>query len=1384
VQYAQPRLRVVSNLTGRLAEGGEMSHAGYWREHMRRTVLFHAGLETALHTGCSTLIEIGPQPHLTTLGKQADKRTDNLWLPSLRKGRNPWMDLLSSMRVLYEDGFDLRWAAIHGKAGRKIMLPTYPFERQRYPVPKKVGGGADAPLVPELPHQHPLLGARVPSPLEEVQFQSTIGPVQPAYLAHHAVNGQPVVPAAAYIEIALSAAKAIGMERCSIHSAAFLQPCVFESPRKVQCILKSSDRGQNFTVYSKMADGNVQDEWLLHATGEIAQQPVVNADRDSLPVDLADVRQRCSHALGASSFYQRFEEAGLDFGPGFHPLRQVIQGEREALVEFEMPAIAREDADRYQVHPVALDACLQAVAAAAMTIEGRSTGLHLPAGIEKLEVSGDCRELAIAHAVLRDGSEELLSADFRGFDRSGRLLLAAEGLIVRPLQLPQTDAVRDLFYEVEWLPLPSDTKAIDPDASKHWAVFGNEALPESLRAILKKRGIACTTIDQSDVAASDSTLNGLREKISSIRDFVYIAPNPKKGLTQLGDGAASEPELLEQCLRVCQALVAHGDRPLRFWIVTRGAQGPKPTNVAHSMLWGFGRSIGLEHPEMRTIRIDLDPSSENDAEELLRAMRAVGDEDELALRDGNALVPRLRKKPFPVHGEPPAGDANVHLTLVQAGTLDGLHLLPASRRDPGAGEVEIEVRAAGLNFRDVLTVLGVYKGKTGPLGGECAGVVVKAGPGVDGLQAGDEVMALGRGCFGRFLTTQAGLVWRKPQRLSFEAAVTIPVAFLTAKYGLENVAQIRAGESVLIHAGAGGVGLAAIQIARKAGAEIFATAGSEEKRAYLRSLGLRKVMDSRSLEFAKELREETKGKGVDIVLNSLAGPFIDAGIEVLAPGGRFVELGVADLRSVEWVDSVRPDIRYHTVNLAPDIEAASPLVQEMIAGLAVQFQSGELEPLPREIFAVEAAQEAFRYMAQARHIGRVILCPRKAGSAANICRNGSYLVTGGMSGLGLKVTEWLGARGAGEVVVMGRHLPSTDAAKVFEGMRAGGTAVTVCQGDVAKEADIAAALRTHSPLRGVFHCAGVLEDGSLLQQDWGRFQRVLAPKVEGARHLHRLTQDCPLDQFVFFSSLAGPFGSPGQSNYASANAFLDALAQYRHSRNLPALSIDWGAWSETGMAARHDVVERGSRTGLQGMSNRDGLAALEALLAGNVEGQTMVARMNWKQYFANDLPTGQRRFLSGLQGHYHARTDSESLQRKHESWLSKLQAVPKSRWRDLLAGLLEERIRVTLRLDRTHTIAPAQPLQELGLDSLLSIELRNALGLSVNRTLPATLLFNYPTLEALTGFLFSEVGGEVPIKPVARVAKLERKNLVDDIEALSDDEVDRMLGEKAMREVL
>jgi NADPH:quinone reductase-like Zn-dependent oxidoreductase/acyl carrier protein len=630
------------------------------------------------------------------------------------------------------------------------------------------------------------------------------------------------------------------------------------------------------------------------------------------------------------------------------------------------------------------------------------------------------------------------------------------------------------------------------------------------------------------------------------------------------------------------------------------------------------------------------------------------------------------------------------------------------------------------------------------------------------------------------VTAKAELVWKKPERLSFAAAASLPIAFLTAQYALMEVARIQPGESVLIHAGAGGVGLAAIQIARAAGAVIFATAGSQEKRARLRAMGVSRVMNSRSAGFADEVREATDGRGVDVVLNSLVGPLLDAGFSALAPGGRFLELGVADLRSQEWVQRTRPDVGYFPI----DLSGNDAIVARVLTGLMERLREGSLEPLPHAIFEAEQAQEAFRWMAQARHVGKVVLSFGGAQGQGAIRKDGAYLVTGGLSGLGLQLAQWLAQRGAGEVVVMGRSAPSPDAVGAFEAMRGAGTVVTVHRGDVSQERDVAAAIVTGKPLRGVFHCAGVLEDAALAGQDWPQFERVLAGKAEGARHLDRLTRNCPLDAFVLFSSIAGALGSPGQSNYAAANAFLDALAQQRRAQNLPALSVSWGAWGETGMAERHGVVERGARAGMKAMSIREGLSALERLMESGAGPRAMVLAMNWGQYLAQPVPAWHKRLLSELEGGSGggAHAAAENRRTKPEPWMEKLRGAGKTQQRNVLRQLLEERIRATLGLPQEQAIAPGQPLHELGLDSLLSIELRNSLGASLQRTLPATLLFNYPTPAALADYLLSVSGIQESDRPEERRPKSERRSLLEEVEALSDEEVERMLSEQTGRE--
>jgi len=1429
VRYQAPRIRIISNLTGKTARAEEIATPRYWREHMRRTVQFHAGLQAALETGCQILLEIGPQPHLLSLGKSAYGGSDRAWLPSVRKGRNPMLDLLGSVKALHELGAEIDWKALHGSSGRRISLPTYPFERQRHWFPKKIAPeastGWSTPASVHSTQDHPLLGQRLYSPLAEIQFSSRIGPDHPAYLGDHRVAGMRIVPASAYLEMALSAANMsalnVGSDSIALHAVAFLQPCVFDDPRILQCILRSEDTGHSFAIYSCAVDADEDEDaqpqqWLLHATGHITTGAADSSEK--LPGnDLHDVRARCTAESDGASFHRAFDDLGLHFGPSFRTISRVFRGTDEALVEFAPAPDAQDDTSLYQIHPVSLDACLQSVAAILLASDHAKDALYLPAAVDQLRIFGDPRQMTLGHGRMRGNpaAGEPVAADVQGFDSAGNLVLSATGLMLRPLKLghsnlSQPDSDSKSSYEVTWVPYTpsaqpqSDSSAIGVESSPSSGdtatqptfVLSGEHGPrmEALQQACQGRGIRCEILPSDDVARD---INAISEKLgSSVTDIVYLAGPPTQDMFRLESAQWMEIEaqLLDGCLRLVQSMLQWKQQTTpRFSIVTQGAQGPELSNVLQSTLWGFGRSVAAEYPEMHVLRIDLDPSRETSGDDLLQLLQrnqttpGTAVEDELVLRADQLYVPRLRSVRLPsadASSDAAAEESNEQLTITSAGTIEGIELLPAERRAPESGEIEIRVHAAGLNFRDVLNVLGMYKGPSGPLGAECAGTVVRVGKGVESFQPGDDVVALGQGCFSKFVTTRAALAWKKPEDLSFEAAVTIPVAFLTAGYGLETLAGIQPGDRVLIHAGAGGVGLAAIQVAQMAGATVFATAGSKEKRAYLTSIGVPHVMDSRSLEFAREIRELTQGKGVDIVLNSLVGPAIDAGIQILAPGGRFVEMGLADLRSAESIASVRPDVTYLPFNLVTAIAIGESFIREVMARIFDAFRAGALHPLPQKVFPMDQARDAFRTMAQARHMGRLVVRPAHERFGVGIRSDAAYLVTGGLSGIGLEIADWLAQRGAAQVIVLGRSAATPKAVDVFDRMRNTGTQVDVLQGDVSHESDVRAAIQRTDrfPLRGIFHCAGIVEDAALLQQDWSKSQRVVATKLEGAAHLHRLTADALLDHFVLFSSVASVFGGPGQANYAAANASLDALAHYRQSRGMAGLSVNWGPWSETGTAVRHGVLQQKSKMGMGSISTSDGLRALQRMLAGSLP-QILFAPMDWKKYFAiSSAGSGldpNRQLLSELRAARPQKPGTTAQQKKSPSWLPQLEAVAASQRQQVLMDLIASRVKATLGIHDTQEIDPAQPLQELGLDSLLSIELRNSLGASLERTLPATLLFNYPTLKALAGFILREVLPETQEATTEAKSEFSPASLVAEIEALSDEEVDRLLTARA-----
>ncbi len=524
--------------------------------------------------------------------------------------------------------------------------------------------------------------------------------------------------------------------------------------------------------------------------------------------------------------------------------------------------------------------------------------------------------------------------------------------------------------------------------------------------------------------------------------------------------AAQQRTNLGSLLDLVQALgrsTFRGAAP-RLWIAARGGQAVEDfalIDPAQAPVWGMGKTIALEHAELRPTLIDLDPAGDAQAaaDALFDGLTTADAEDQIAFRNGHQFVARLAKGA----GADSAGP--VRLEKGDSGVIEDLRLMPVGRRAPKAGEVEIHVVAAGLNFRDVMNAVAM-RDDPEPLGGECAGRIVAVGEGVQGLSVGDHVVGLAEASFATYAIAPAGLVARIPDGIGFAEAATLPFCFMTAHHALSVLGRLAPGETVLIHAAAGGVGFAAVQIAQGLGARVLATAGSDEKRAYLRSLGVEAVFNSRDLAFADQVLELTDGRGVDVVLNSLAGDFITESVRCLSSSGRFLEIGKRDIWTDKQFLEVRPAGEYHAIDLAAMRNGDSEGTERLFALVPEKVRNGEWTPLPFTSFPLARAAEAFSFMAQARHIGKIVLVADdlEAAATTHVRPDAAYLVTGGLSGLGLLTAQRLVKCGAGAVVLVGRRAPSNEARMAIAAMETEGANVTVIQGDMAQAETVARVL--------------------------------------------------------------------------------------------------------------------------------------------------------------------------------------------------------------------------------------------------------------------------------------------------------------------------------------
>ncbi|MRH86148.1 SDR family NAD(P)-dependent oxidoreductase [Nocardia sp. SYP-A9097] len=1294
--------------------------AEYWYDNVREPVRFADTVGRMLDDGYRYFVEPSAHPSMLAAVEAVaeDAAREVVAVGSLRRDADGPHCLDRALAELYVAGRELDWQRLAPGTGR-VELPTYAWDTRSFWLeperadPERFGLSVVA---------HPILGAVVaPQDTGGVLLTGSVSAHAQPWVPDHAVSGTVLLPGAALAELAVRAGDEVGattLRELVLHAPAVLPS---NATLRVQVSVGGPDALGDRTVAVFSRATGADTPWVHHAQGVLATESVSGG------TELTAWPPAGAAAVEPAECYADLAARGYEYGPAFRGLRAAWRRADEVFAEVALPEGL--DVTGFGLHPALLDAALHAALLA---------DLPTPPGAVLLPFSWSGFTLHAAGATaLRvrltrtDGTTLRVALA----DSAGRPVADIEALTLRAVAAGALGAGGDTgpedLYGLEWITVPRQPGAL---AELPWTDIADAAPdPDAQAVLLLTRRIA------------------------------PVSARPEHAVTPTGTtdfAAMVRAETVAVLARVQDWLAAAApDRTLV--VLTCGAVTVDAfdagSDLLHAPVWGLLRSAQTEHPG-RLVLVDVDDPA--GAEEAV-ALAVAAAEPQLVVRRGVAYAARIGRIGGGIAGgaallgqRTPARAVPWRLVKLGAGTLHGDNIVltedPEAETALAAGQVRIAVRAAGLNFRDVLIALDMYPDAAAPLGGEGAGVIVEVAPDVTDLAPGDRVLGLFAGIAGTVIADRR-MVAPIPAGWSFMQAASAPIVFATAYYALVDLAGLSAGESLLVHAATGGVGMAAVQLARHLGAEVFVTA-APPKWSVLRAMGFDgdRIGTSRTVEFGPHFRSVTGGRGVDVVLNSLAGEFVDASFDLLGPGGRFVEMGLTDVRDRAEVAARFPGVGYHPFVL---MDAGPDRLREILSALLELFAAGVLTPLPVTAWDVRRAPEALRGLSQARHIGKNVLTVPTA-----LDPDGTVLITGGTGMIGSRLARHLvTAYGARHLLLTGRRgLDAPGAAELIAELGELGARVRVVACDIA-DRDAVRALIAELPerhrLTAVIHAAGVLDDALFEAQHPERIEAVLRPKVDAAWHLHELTADADLAAFVLLSSAAGVLGGPGQSNYAAANTFLDALAQHRRRHGLPAVALAYGFWAESGGMSGHlDDRDRGrmSRGGVAALSTRAGLELFDAALD---SGHALVlpvrldpaalARGGEVPPLLRGLVRSTRRVIeaqpragaAGIAAELAGRTVSEQ--------------------RQLLLARIRTHAAAALGHSGTESIAADRTFKELGFDSLGAVEFRNRLQAAIGVRLPATAVFDYPTPAELAEFLRSEVGvaepdsGTVTEPPVA-----------------------------------
>ncbi|ONK10096.1 Beta-ketoacyl-acyl-carrier-protein synthase I [Streptomyces sp. MP131-18] len=1102
------------------------------------------------------------------------------------------------------------------------------------------------------------------------------------WLTDHAVEGAVLLPGTAFVELALRAGEAIGCGR--------LEELTLQSP------LRLPERGSvQLQIVVQAPEGSDVAEGRHTFT---AHSRHVDADRDEpwtchATGVLAPVRGSGPEAgprswppagaepVDVAGLYPGLAARGYEYGPAFQGVKAAWRRGDEVFAEVALPLEHQSEAGRHGLHPALLDACLHG--ALLHQSEEGAGALVLPftfSGVE-LHATG----VAAARVHIAPGGPDTLV--IRLTDTAGRPVAVIESLVMQEMRQDAAGA-SDGLYRVDWVPAP-------------------EAAPEPPEG--------------SGLVLGPGTA-----------DLSAVPSPPPATVVVPMSGGRDISEAVNDALALVQAWLAEDRFSASRLVFALTGDTPAAAAVA-----GLVRSAQNEHPGRFTLVHAVD-----DPDFASSAAVAATDEPELRVNGGQTTVPRLARAVRRVLTRP---EGHWRLGVAAKGSVDNVAALPAPRANAPLpeGSVRIAIGAAGLNFRDIVIALAMVPGLE-DMGVEGSGTVTEVGPGVTDLRVGDRVMGLVPEAMGPVAVADARTLTRLPDGWTYEQGASVPVAFLTAWMGLVDLAGLSGGDRVLIHAATGGLGLAALQVARYVGAEVFATA-SPAKQHLLRGLGLDDdhIASSRDLDFRARFLTATGGAGMDVVMNALSGEFTDASLDLLPGGGWFVEMGKTDIREADVLAAAHPGVRYRHF----DLKAESPdRVRDALRTLDARFADGSFRPPPISSWPIDAAPEAFDTLRRANHLGKLVLTTRRPWDPGR-----TVLITGGTGVLGALLARHLVTEhGIRHLLLTSRRGPEAEgAAELAAELAALGAEADVAACDVGDRESLSSLLDSipgDRPLGAVVHAAGLLDDATIEAMTQEQVERVLQAKTRSAALLDELTTGLDLDAFVLYSSVAGVLGTAGQANYAAANAALDALARRRRARGLPAVSLAWGLWREaSGMTGHLDTEDVGrlSRTGIAPLDSTEGLALFdEAVAAGDP--CLVTARLDTaglRDRAAGQLPA----VLRGLGGAVRRRsapladrtTDTDEVPFARQL----ADAVPEER-RRLLLDMVRSHAAAVLRHGTAQDVEPDRPFRDVGFDSLTAVELRNRVNASTGLRLPSTVVFRHPTPSQLVDRLSTDLSAQ------------------------------------------